>query len=707
MTASSRTSSPSTSTSTTSCSRHESNVEKNTVRTLSAVTPVKKSNYISNKQRSMVESFVDVMKVEEHQQLTALFAKAVFTSNTPLSITENRNWKLFFKRLRPSFTLPGRYLLSHRLLDEEFERVQIHVEETLNISENLALQCDGWSNLRNESVINVIITTPRPLFVKSVLSGTASHTATYLEGIMLEIIEKYGSHKFSAIVTDNAANMRKAARNIQEKYPHIVSYGCMAHTLHLMCSDILRVESVEQIIVSVKNIVKTIMSSQILRAKLEEIKKDMKLTTSLSMPVKTRWGSHVKSMEDLVKCKFALQRLSITEDTQKVVHTIKPVILSEDFWVSVEGVINLLKPITQSITLLEGDSPSIHLVCKSFNAINLEFDSNLQLLKLQETERNNILQKFSERQQYAMQPVHMAADLLNPHSVGSYLSSEQKMRAMKFINGLAKDMMLPTAIAELGHYMGKLHFFAENFLWEVLPTVDAITWWKGYCGDLSLSKLAVRILTMPCTSAATERSFSTQSLIHTNRRNRLTSKRAIKLNYIQHNSKLFSSQEPTTVQDDRNFQHQQSNINNPEAPPTSSSKEKYSRKSFSTNQVCSESSDSDSNISWTSDIEGNGNSDDDFSYNDTPSDAEEEHIDETPQTKGQKRKRDTTCLLSASHIAGSDSKDDSLEVLNCSIHNADESVYDPDPQESLLESDLQSISCKSFYKETIPITRRK
>ena len=67
-------------------------------------------------------------------------------------------------------------------------------------------------------------------------------------------------------------------------------------------------------------------------------------------------------------------------------------------------------------------------------------------------------------------------------------------------------------------------------------------WWKGACQTSSLSKIAVAILQLPCTSAATERSFSTYGWIHNSKRNRLTADRAGKITYISHNLKLLDKE---------------------------------------------------------------------------------------------------------------------------------------------------------------------
>lgn len=50
----------------------------------------------------------------------------------------------------------------------------------------------------------------------------------------------------------------------------------------------------------------------------------------------------------------------------------------------------------------------------------------------------------------------------------------------------------------------------------------------------------MRILSAPCTSAATERSFITHANIHNKKRNRLTTENAAKITFIKYNWNIFN-----------------------------------------------------------------------------------------------------------------------------------------------------------------------
>lgn len=107
-------------------------------------------------------------------------AKEIFVTGAPLGLFEHKLWINFFEKLRPSFTLPSRKLISTTLLEKEYEFMGKEISTMLNEATNLHLQCDGWSNCRNESIINFIISHPTSFFVKFVEAKGESHTADYI-----------------------------------------------------------------------------------------------------------------------------------------------------------------------------------------------------------------------------------------------------------------------------------------------------------------------------------------------------------------------------------------------------------------------------------------------------------------------------------------------------------------------------------------------
>lgn len=79
-----------------------------------------------------------------------------------------------------------------------------------------------------------------------------------------------------------------------------------------------------------------------------------------------------------------------------------------------------------------------------------------------------------------------------------------------------------------------------------------VSWWMKYGHDVPrLQKIAIRILSQDCTSVACERNWSVFSLIHTKRRNRLSTAQLERLVYVHANlrllKKLNDTREPLQV----------------------------------------------------------------------------------------------------------------------------------------------------------------
>ena len=64
---------------------------------------------------------------------------------------------------------------------------------------------------------------------------------------MKKVIEEVGPQKVIAVCTDNEANMKKSWQILKHDYNHIVFYGCLAHSLNLIFTDLNKIKSVGSI----------------------------------------------------------------------------------------------------------------------------------------------------------------------------------------------------------------------------------------------------------------------------------------------------------------------------------------------------------------------------------------------------------------------------------------------------------------------------
>ncbi|CAI6373092.1 unnamed protein product [Macrosiphum euphorbiae] len=87
--------------------------------------------------------------------------------------------------------------MANKLLDDEYKQMTIKVHKKVNEAFVYGIQMDGWSNTRNEPIINIIITTPEPVVYKS-LSTTVYytvHTAEYVANELNLVIDVIGKSR--------------------------------------------------------------------------------------------------------------------------------------------------------------------------------------------------------------------------------------------------------------------------------------------------------------------------------------------------------------------------------------------------------------------------------------------------------------------------------------------------------------------------------
>ena len=100
---------------------------------------------------------------------------------------------------------------------------------------------DGWTSASTLSIYNFVILTPSNQQYLYCLQDFSSshHTGEFLASKIKKIIEKIGAKKFSAVVTDNASNVRLAQEIISKEYPSILNLRYITHFINLIMKSIL------------------------------------------------------------------------------------------------------------------------------------------------------------------------------------------------------------------------------------------------------------------------------------------------------------------------------------------------------------------------------------------------------------------------------------------------------------------------------------
>jgi hypothetical protein len=491
-------------------------------------------------------NFFDSINNEESCILKRLFARAVYAAGLPLSVTENDHMKQFFKRIRPCFHLPSRYELSVPYLQKEYEIIQKKVLKKIREAESLTILTDGWTDVNGIGIMNIMVATPIPLFYRAVDSGTEAHTGEYISEMLGEVIEEVGVPKVEAVVTDNAYNMKSAWAKLKNKYPNLLTYGCMAHGLNLLLKDLFKkITTLSRCAAKSKDVIKFFLNKQLPRQILKEVQlKENNKETALVVSVDTRWGSTVLSLLSLLKKTVMDKRIKKQIDQQT-----KRYVLDEgNFWCIIEKVCKMTEPLLKMITLLETDTPSMSKIFPLLKSIETKFlteygDENV-LTFLNKADQKKTIGIFNERKSFFYHEVQLAAYLLDPKEKGLNLNEDENETALNFIVDFAVNhkYKVDKVLQEITEYTSKSGSWGNMNIWNAAEVSEPLTWWRAFFDIKELTKVATRILSLPSTSASCERNFKTFANIKTKKRNLLTIERTNKLVFVKHNLKLLSNE---------------------------------------------------------------------------------------------------------------------------------------------------------------------
>src|SRR4051794_33983237 len=115
-----------------------------------------------------------------------------------------------------------------------------------------------------------------------------------------------GINKFTAVITDNAPNMKAVWKILKQKYPKKIFLGCWAHGIHLWMKNIISIEWVKDILAKAKKLSIYFRNHQVALVTLRRLQKEKyEKEIALILPCETRWGSSYSCLDHLLHSKLA------------------------------------------------------------------------------------------------------------------------------------------------------------------------------------------------------------------------------------------------------------------------------------------------------------------------------------------------------------------------------------------------------------------
>eukprot|EP00644_Phytophthora_capsici_P012458 jgi/Phyca11/46283/gw1.46.191.1 len=369
-----------------------------------------------------------------------------------------------------------------------------------------------------------MITSPfmRPIFWSSIRTGDDQHTGEYMASALANVIKDVediiGKEAVVAVITDNAANMRN---------------GCSAHTLNLLLQDIFGIEYMRDVLNKAVAVTKFVRKRPALLYYFKA-KQRLKIgprgrRRSLVLPIPTRWYSSSNCISSIVNNEEVLRDVfrngSLLErygNAAVKLNRVLGILADSTFWTRARAILRLVGPITKALGALESDGCCLSMIYHYF-----------LLTTIQEriASRWNMLKSESV----------LAAFLLDPSKRIAAFEDLDLAKAIDASVSLAVRAGLPSDISVPEYRQALLRFVRAKESWtpEECRKIEVDTpldWWLLNRSQFPmLYALAARVLSIPTSSASSERSWSVHSFIHNKRRNRLKPERVEKLAFVYSN----------------------------------------------------------------------------------------------------------------------------------------------------------------------------
>ncbi|CAG8645296.1 830_t:CDS:1, partial [Cetraspora pellucida] len=162
----------------------------------------------------------------------------------------------------------------------------------------------------NDSLYNFIISTSeRKEYLYSLLDfSNAVQTGEFLASKISEIIDRVGSNKFVACITDNRSNIRVAHEVTTYNYSHIWNIRCITYVINLISNDIVKTQSVNQVLKQASQIIQFFIKSHLACRLLREGIENMNISGSgLETYTETRWVSIFKTTSLIIRLKLVFE----------------------------------------------------------------------------------------------------------------------------------------------------------------------------------------------------------------------------------------------------------------------------------------------------------------------------------------------------------------------------------------------------------------
>ncbi|XP_042421857.1 uncharacterized protein LOC122009670 [Zingiber officinale] len=490
----------------------------------------------SSKRKSMND------EEEEMVDLRDEAGKLFCTSGIPFSCAKNRDYAKKLElvgKCDSKFVAPSYQEFENSSLEKKRKTTTVvHEKYRFEWKKGCSIICDEWTNMRGRSCCKFFVNSPMGnMFLRSIDTSDFSEMTVKVFEALDKIVEEVGEENVIQVITNNDANYKVAMEMLIEKRKMIFWSPCVVQLLDGILKNFENNLSHQIIIDKGKKISTFICSRTIVMFILRMFTggKD------LSRPEATQSAKAYLTLLSLIDMKDSLIAMFSSEQWKsnelamtKEGEEIQQIVMDDVFWIEIVDCLNFALPIIEVLVKIYSDEkPNMGFIYKEMNCAK---DS---LQSLNNVKRCELIQKtINEIWIAQLHQLYVASYLLNPQllfnptfNFPSEINEEPSTYLARMVNYYDGDLSMNAE--KLKKIEGQVvDFFKAQGLFgskaAILErnTKDPAKWWDSYgkhCPELQ--RLAIRLLSLTCSSCGSGQSWNASKQVYLKKRSHLYQKK--------------------------------------------------------------------------------------------------------------------------------------------------------------------------------------
>ncbi|PON53798.1 Zinc finger, BED-type domain containing protein [Parasponia andersonii] len=387
--------------------------------------------------------------------------------------------------------------------------------------------CDMWSDGRTKSFLVFSVTCPKgTLFLKSVDVSANKDDPNYMFELLESVVLEIGVENVVQVVTDTAASSSSAGRLLMAKYNSLFWSPCASCCIDKILEDIGKLDWVNTVLENAKTITRYIYSHSWTLNMMRKFTGGRELIR----PRISRYVSNFLSLrsiviqEDNLKHMFShTEWLSSMYSRRPEAQAIKSLLYLDRFWKDAHEAVSVSEPFVKILRIVDGDMPAMGYMYEGIERAKISLKA---YYKGVEQNYKPIWDMIERRWNLQVNlSLHAAAAFLNPSIIyNPIFKIDARLRngfqeAMSRMATTDNDKMELTK--EHPAYIGAQGALGTQFAIMGRLLNAPGDWWVGYGYEIpTLQRVAIRILSQPCSSHWCRWNWTTFESLHSKKRNR-------------------------------------------------------------------------------------------------------------------------------------------------------------------------------------------